>query len=40
MVVERTGCEDAWYGTLATTLRWYVERFALQEVPRDWIEGS
>ena len=26
LVVERTGCEDAWYSTFATTLGWYIER--------------
>nr|MDQ3365864.1 Fic family protein [Myxococcota bacterium] len=25
LIIERTGGEDAWYGTLATTLRWYAE---------------
>jgi hypothetical protein len=38
IVIERTGCEDAWYQTFATTLSWYVERIAPGEEPSRWIQ--
>jgi hypothetical protein len=40
LVVERTGCEDAWYRTFATTLAWYVERTAPDEDAFHWLSSA
>jgi len=40
LVIERTECTDAWYGTFTTTLAWYIERSAPDEDAGHWLSST